>query len=305
MIVSLPVLHFGTSFVYFVYFVVPLNRSGLASNPAPPQPHVGRARLRSSPNPRRDQVSPASTGVPPSPQGRRPVLAFGHGIPLRQLLGRGPDPLPQRPGPHHRRMRPPVQHPPLDLGNKTKAFFDRRCTQMDADVLSVFICVHLWFNFRGSGEAGRRRGLAREWAGGFGNMHSLMADPADAPSPARASRFQVGRPGRGSGDPDRSSEVREHVRADGGSRWIPGRRKMGKMIEGKTMDVIGEGAGPSVAVCRMLVCSGHGFAHHRLADSFLGPGPDGWSGSSARSGSRARHGQGEFGQRNGGKGMMP
>ena len=77
----------------------------------------------------------------------------------------------------------------------------------------------------------------------------------------------------------RSSEVREHVRADGGGRWIPGRRKMGKKIEGKTMDVIGEGAGRRVAVCRMLVCSGHDyFALHLLASSVVGPGPGGRTG---------------------------
>jgi hypothetical protein len=40
---------------------------------------------------------------------------------------------------------------------------------------------------------------------------------------------------------ERSSEVCEHVGVEGGDRWIPGRRKMGKKIEGKTMEVIREG----------------------------------------------------------------
>jgi hypothetical protein len=91
--------------------------------------------------------------------------------------------------------------------------------------------------------------------------------------------FKLGVPGAGSGDPGRSAEVREHVRADGVGRWIPGRRQMGKTIEGKTMDVIREGAGRRVAVCRMLVCSGHDYlALHLLATSVVGPGPGGRTG---------------------------
>jgi hypothetical protein len=42
-------------------------------------------------------------------------------------------------------------------------------------------------------------------AGDFGDMNSLIAEPADAPNPAKALRFAVGCHRRGVGDPGRSA----------------------------------------------------------------------------------------------------